>query len=78
MEKELKEYLDRITDEIRDIRATMATKDDIAEVKKEIRRVDKKLTKKIDEATEYVKMVDQDVSDHRRSTEPHNVNLRNA
>ena len=71
MEKELKEYLDRISGDIAEIKETMATKDDL-------RKLDRKLTKKINETIDYVKLVDQDVSDHRRNTEAHNVTLRNA
>jgi hypothetical protein len=71
MEKELKEYLDRISGDIAEIKETTATKDDI-------RKLDRKLTKKINETIDYVKLVDQDVSDHRRNTEAHNVTLRNA
>ena len=82
MEKELKEYLDRIAGDISDIKETMATKDELAEVEKNlsarIDKVDRKLTKKINETLDYVKAVDEDISAHRRNTEAHIKPLRKA
>ena len=89
MEKELKEHLDklsgnmdRLMSDVAEIKETMATKVELAEVEKKlsakIDKVDKKLSKKIDDTIEYVKLVDKDVSEHRRNTEMHNKGQRKA
>ena len=78
MEKELKDYLEKISTQIEgigarvvNIESTMATKDDL-------RKVERKLTKKLNETIEYVKVVDKDISDHRRCTEMHKTPAREA
>lgn len=82
MEKELKDYLDRISTDISEIRGTMATKEELAAAKDElgakIDKVERKLTKKINDTLEYVKLVDEDVAAHRRNTEMHVPASRNA
>ncbi|MBI5189142.1 MAG: hypothetical protein HZA22_00510 [Nitrospirae bacterium] len=109
MEKELKEYLDKLSStmvtmaaDLTEVKATMATKDELAEVKatmatlatkdelagglaevkgsltKEIRKVERKLTKKLDDNIEYTKFLDKEICDHRKNTEAHNAGLRGA
>ncbi|MBI5189141.1 MAG: hypothetical protein HZA22_00505 [Nitrospirae bacterium] len=68
-------------DELAEVKATMATlatKDELAEVSKDLKKMDRKFTKKFDGILEYVQDVDQKLSDHRKNTEVHNAGLRGA
>ncbi len=76
MEKELKEYLERISDEILGVRDEIARVDKSLSAK--IDKVEKKLAKKIDDNIDYTKLLDRDLSEHRRNTEIHNKKLRKA
>lgn len=96
MEKELKDYLEKITGELAEIRSdvsevrgTMATKEELAGVKSElasvknelgakIDKLDRRLTRKINDTLEYVKLVDEDLAAHRRNTEMHVPGSRKA
>jgi thiamine kinase-like enzyme len=85
MEKDLKEYLDRLsgkvdvlsgnvdklTSDVAGIKETMATK-------KDLEKVERRLSKRIKENLDYIKLVDEDVSAHRRNTEVHVAPLKKA
>ncbi len=80
MEKELKDYLDKLTSDVAEIVETMATKSDLEGMatKKDLAKLDRKLDKRHKELLDYIEVVDKAVIEHRNNTEAHIKPLKKA